>query len=60
MIDSTDHDRCHEGGPRYAVVVLDSAGSLRVAPFRRAGRDRGGAILAVVASRVVRVTGGES
>jgi hypothetical protein len=51
-----------EGGPRYAVLVSDSADrrQTRVAPFVRAGRDRGEAILAVVRSRVDRVTGGGS
>jgi hypothetical protein len=61
MIDRTDRGRGHEGGLRHAVVIYDSAGSLqtRVAPFLRAGLDRGEAILAVVRSRVERVTAGE-
>jgi hypothetical protein len=59
MIDRTDRGRGHDGGPRPAVVISDSAGRLRVAPFLRAGRDRGEAILAVVPSTVERVTGGE-
>jgi hypothetical protein len=60
MTDRTDRGRGHEGGPRRGVVIYDSAGSLqtRAAPFLRAGVDRGEAILAVVRSRVERVTGG--
>jgi hypothetical protein len=60
MIDSTDRDGGREGGPRYAVLVDDSAGSLRVTPSLRAGRDRVEAFLVVVRSRVERVTGGAS
>jgi hypothetical protein len=67
MTDRTDRGRSHEGGPRHAGLVSDSADSreTRVAPFVRAGRDRGEAILdeailAVVRFRVVRVTGGGS
>jgi hypothetical protein len=61
MIDLTDRGRGHEGGPLHAAVIYDSEGSLqtRVAPFLRPGLDRGEAILAVVPSRVERVTGGE-
>ena len=39
-------------------MIYDSAGSLRVTSFLRAGQDRGEAILAVVPSRVERVAGG--
>jgi hypothetical protein len=60
MIDRAGRGRGHTGGPRHAAVIYDSAGSLRVASFLRAGQDRGEAILAVVPSRVERVAGGES
>ena len=61
MIDPTDRSWGHEGGPLHAAVIHDSEGSLqrRVAPFLRAGLDRGEAILAVVPSGAERVTGGE-
>jgi hypothetical protein len=44
MIDRTDRDRGHAGGPRYAGLVSDSADrrQTRVAPFVQAGRDRDG------------------
>jgi hypothetical protein len=62
MIDRVDRGRGDEGRPLHAVLVSDWEGRLqtRVAPFVRAGRDRGGAILAVVRCRVERVSGGES
>jgi hypothetical protein len=67
MIDRADRGRGREGGPRHAGLVSDSADrrQTRVAPFVRAGRDRGEAILdeailAVVRSGVERVTGGGS
>jgi hypothetical protein len=62
MIDRADRGRGREGGPRHAGLVSDSVDrrQTRVAPFVRAGRDRGEAILAVVRSRVQRVTGGGS
>jgi hypothetical protein len=62
MIDRADRDRGDEGRSLHAVLVSDSADrrQTRVAPFVRAGRDRGEAILAVVRSGVVRVTGGGS
>jgi hypothetical protein len=61
MIDRIDRGRGHEGGPLHVRVSYDSAGSLqtRMAPFLRAGLDRGEAILAVVPSGVEQVTGGE-
>jgi len=62
MIDRADRGRGPEGGPLHAAVIYDSERSLQtwVAPFLRAGRDHGEAILAVVPSRVERVAGGES
>ena len=67
MIDRADRGGGREGGPRHAVLAYDSVDrrQTRVAPFVRAGRDRGEAfldevILAVVRFRVVRVTGGGS
>jgi len=62
MIDRTGHGRGREGGPRHAVLAYDSVDRLqtRVAPFSRARRVAGEALLAVVRSGVERVTGGES
>jgi hypothetical protein len=61
MIGPSDRGWGHGGGPLHAAVIYDSEGSLqtRVAPFLRAGLDRGEAILAVVPSGAERVAGGE-